>query len=58
VSIVFASSVALTILALFTVGALRAMIENVVWWRAGLEILALGMIVAAVAFVSGAGSPS
>ena len=51
----FTSSVALTMLALFTVGALRAMIGNVVWWRAGLEMLTLGMIVAAVAFVSGAG---
>ena len=51
----FASSVVLTMLALFTVGALRAIISNVIWWRAGLEMFALGMLVAAVAFASGAG---
>jgi VIT1/CCC1 family predicted Fe2+/Mn2+ transporter len=41
-------------LSLFTVGALRAIISNVTWWRAGLEMFVLGMIVAAVAFASGA----
>ena len=49
----FASSILLTMLALFTVGALRSMISNAKWWRAGLEMFALGAIVAAVAFASG-----
>lgn len=49
----FASSILLTMLALFTVGALRSMISNARWWRAGLEMFALGAIVAAVAFTSG-----
>jgi VIT1/CCC1 family predicted Fe2+/Mn2+ transporter len=50
----FAMSVALTLLSLFTVGALRALIANIRWWRAGLEMFALGAIVAAVAYGSGA----
>ena len=49
----FASSILLTMLALFTVGALRSMISNAKWWRAGLEMFSLGAIVAAVAFASG-----
>jgi len=51
----FSLSVALTLLALFTVGALRATITNVRWWRAGFEMLGLGAIVAAVSFAAGAG---
>ena len=50
----FAASIVLTMLGLFTIGALRAMISNATWWRAGLEMFTLGMIVAAVAFGSGA----
>ena len=49
----FAASIVLTMLALFTVGALRSLISNARWWLAGLEIFALGAIVAAVAFASG-----
>jgi VIT1/CCC1 family predicted Fe2+/Mn2+ transporter len=49
----FASSIVLTLLALFTIGALRSMISNGRWWRAGLEMLTLGAIVAAVAYASG-----
>jgi VIT1/CCC1 family predicted Fe2+/Mn2+ transporter len=49
----FASSIVLTLLALFTVGALRSMISNGRWWRAGLEMLTLGAIVAAIAYASG-----
>lgn len=48
------SSIALTFLALFAVGASRALIANVRWWRAGLEMLGLGAVVAAVAYGSGA----
>ena len=51
----FFASIGLTMLALFAVGATRSMISMVTWWRAGLEMLALGMIVAAVAYASGAG---
>lgn len=50
----FAASIVLTMLGLFTIGALRALISNATWWRAGLEMFTLGMIVAAVAFGSGA----
>jgi VIT1/CCC1 family predicted Fe2+/Mn2+ transporter len=49
----FAASFALTMLALFTIGALRATISQVRWWRAGLEMLVLGTVVAAAAFMSG-----
>ncbi len=50
----FTLSIALTLLSLFTVGALRALIANMRWWRAGFEMFGLGAIVAAVAYGSGA----
>jgi VIT1/CCC1 family predicted Fe2+/Mn2+ transporter len=50
----FASSIALTFLALFAVGASRGLIADVQWWKAGLEMLGLGAIVAALAYGSGA----
>ena len=50
----FAWSVAVTLAALFAVGASRALIANVRWWRGGSEMLALGGVVAAVAYFSGA----
>jgi VIT1/CCC1 family predicted Fe2+/Mn2+ transporter len=50
----FALSIALTLTALFVVGASRALIANVRWWRAGMEMLALGAVVAALAYASGA----
>ena len=49
-----ALSIALTFLAMFSVGASRALIANVRWWKAGLEMLALGAVVAALAYLSGA----
>ena len=49
----FTASVVLTMLALFTVGASRSMISRAIWWRAGLEMFALGALVAGVAFASG-----
>lgn len=49
----FASSIVLTLLALFTVGASRSMISSGRWWWAGFEMLTLGAIVAAVAYASG-----
>ena len=50
----FASSIALTLLAMFAVGASRAWIADVRWWRAGCEMLGLGAVVAALAYGSGA----
>lgn len=50
----FASSIALTLLAMFAVGASRALIANVRWWNAGFEMLGLGAVVAALAYLSGA----
>jgi VIT1/CCC1 family predicted Fe2+/Mn2+ transporter len=51
----FTMSTLLTLLALFAVGASRALIANVTWWRGGSEMLALGAVVAAAAYYSGAG---
>ena len=50
----FISSVALTFLALFAVGASRALIANVRWWKAGLEMSGLGVVVATLAYGTGA----
>jgi VIT1/CCC1 family predicted Fe2+/Mn2+ transporter len=50
----FASSMALTLLAMFGVGASRALIANLRWWKAGCEMLGLGAVVAALAYGSGA----
>lgn len=50
----FTLSIALTFLAMFAVGAARAVIANVRWWSAGLEMLGLGAVVAALAYASGA----
>jgi VIT1/CCC1 family predicted Fe2+/Mn2+ transporter len=50
----FTLSIALTFLAMFIVGASRALIANVRWWKAGLEMLGLGAVVAALAYGSGA----
>jgi VIT1/CCC1 family predicted Fe2+/Mn2+ transporter len=47
-------SVVLTFIALFTVGALRSTVTVDRWWRAGLEMLGLGAIVAAAAYGAGA----
>lgn len=50
----FALSVALTFVALFVVGSLRSLVTVDRWWLAGLEMLALGALVAAAAYGSGA----
>ena len=50
----FAAAIAASFAAMFVIGAGRALIANVVWWRAGAEMLALGAIVTAVAYGSGA----
>jgi vacuolar iron transporter family protein len=50
----FAWSIVLTLLALFAVGAMRSLFTNIRWWSGGLEMLALGAVVALVAYASGA----
>jgi VIT1/CCC1 family predicted Fe2+/Mn2+ transporter len=50
----FSLSVVLTLSTLFLIGASRATISNVRWWWAGLEMFALGAVVAAVAYGSSA----
>jgi hypothetical protein len=39
---------------MFVVGTLRALIANVRWWEAGMGTLALGAVVAALAYGCGA----
>jgi len=50
----FVAATTLTLLALFAVGALRAVVTGDRWWVAGLEMLALGAVVAASAYGAGA----
>jgi VIT1/CCC1 family predicted Fe2+/Mn2+ transporter len=50
----FAASTLLTLVALFTVGASRAAVTTDRWWSAGVEMLLLGVVVAGVAYGSGA----
>lgn len=50
----FALSVILTFVALFGVGASRAAVTTDRWWSAGLEMLLLGVAVAAAAYGTGA----
>ena len=50
----FAISTALTLLAMFAVGASRGLIANLRWWKAGFEMLALGAVVAGLAYGCGA----
>lgn len=47
-------STALTFVALFAVGAARATLTSERWWKAGLETLSLGALVAAAAYGAGA----
>ena len=50
----FGWSVSVTIGALFLVGAARGAVTADRWWKAGAEMLALGVVVAAAAFGAGA----
>jgi len=49
----FTASIAFTLFAMFAVGASRALIARARWWTAGLEMLVLGAVVAALAYGSG-----
>ncbi len=48
------SSAACTLAALFAVGAARATVTASRWWTTGLEMLGLGLVVAAAAYGAGA----
>jgi VIT1/CCC1 family predicted Fe2+/Mn2+ transporter len=50
----FTASVGMTMLTLFIVGSLRSLVTVDRWWTAGLEMLLLGILVAAAAYGSGA----
>ena len=50
----FVWSLGLTLGSLFIVGALRTLVTTDRWWRAGLEMLILGAIVAGAAYGAGA----
>ena len=50
----FVVAVVLTVLALFAVGASRAAVTDGTWWRSGLEMTAVGVAAATVAYVVGA----
>ena len=43
----------ITLLALFVVGASRALVTKLQWWKAGAEMLAVGSMAAAVAYAAG-----
>jgi vacuolar iron transporter family protein len=47
-------SIALTLAALFGIGAARSIFSQESWWMTGLEMLGLGVVVAVVAFAAGA----
>lgn len=50
----FPVAIALTLTTLFIVGAGRALVTDLAWWRAGMEMLIVGALAAAVAYVIGA----
>jgi len=50
----FTLSIGLTMVALFVVGASRAAVIELKWWRSGLEMLLIGSAAAALAYVIGA----
>ena len=50
----FTASIGLTLLTLFVIGSLRSLVTVDRWWTAGLEMLMLGILVAAAAYGAGA----
>ncbi|MGI5835682.1 MAG: VIT1/CCC1 transporter family protein [Chloroflexota bacterium] len=50
----FTVSIGLTLVTLFIVGALRAAVIELKWWRSGMEMLLVGSGAAALAYVIGA----
>lgn len=49
----FPVAVLATLITLFVVGALRSMVTNLRWWRAGLEMLGVGALASAVSYAVG-----
>lgn len=49
----FAVSCVLTSIMLFVLGALKSLVTSRLWWTSGLEVLAVGSLVAGVAFAIG-----
>lgn len=47
-------AVVMTLATLFVVGALRALVTTLGWWRAGMEMLLVGSVAAAVSYAVGA----
>lgn len=50
----FALAAAMTLVELFAVGALRSLVTDLRWWRAGLEVLCVGAAAAGVSYAVGA----
>ena len=50
----FMVAVFVTLLTLFVVGALRALVTLATWWRAGMQMLTIGAVAAAVSYAIGA----
>jgi VIT1/CCC1 family predicted Fe2+/Mn2+ transporter len=50
----FLATTIVTLVTLFTIGAMRATLTRLVWWRAGLEMLIVGAAAAAIAYAVGA----
>ena len=46
----FPFAILTTLLVLFTVGAMRSTITKLRWWRAGMEMLLIGAVAAAVSY--------
>jgi VIT1/CCC1 family predicted Fe2+/Mn2+ transporter len=46
-------AVGATLATLFVVGALRSAVTRLCWWRAGMEMLAVGSVAAAVSYGAG-----
>lgn len=53
-SLRFQVAVVMTLVTLFVVGALRALVTTLHWWRAGLEMLLVGAVAAVVSYGVGA----
>lgn len=54
----FLLSTLMALVAQFSVGALRSVVTSGRWWATGLEMLGLGVVVAVVAYATGAGIAS
>lgn len=51
----FLVSALITFLAMFSIGSARSLVTQDNWWKNGLEMLGVGLIAAAVAYLAGSG---